>query len=132
MTYSESRNTLFRIMLLLPGREIEEMPPGLVLGLDNPGIRIEADFPGQALLHRSFGLRLFRNRHEEALDRPAVVINRLRRRHVQHRIAVERGHLDEDGARLLRPAPAHRAEHALALAAAQIGRNPNTGLQSHV
>ena len=58
--------------------------------------------------------------------RPAgFVIGGLRRRRVEHRVAVEQRDLDEHRAGLLRAAPAHRAEHALGLAAAQIGRHPD-------
>ena len=78
-----------------------------------------------------FRHRLRRCRRENALDRPAVVIDRLRRRRIQHGIAVEQRHLDEDRAGLLRAAPAHRAEYPLGLAAAQISRHPYAGFQSH-
>ena len=33
-------------------RQIEKMPPGFVLGFDDPDVRIEAQFPGQPLLDR--------------------------------------------------------------------------------
>ena len=65
------------------------------------------------------------------LDRPAVVIDRLRRRHVEHGIAVEQRHLHEHRPGFFRAAPAHRAEYALGLAAAQISRHPYAGFQSH-
>src|SRR5690242_5389909 len=112
-------------------REIEEMPPGLVLGLDDPGVGIEADFLGKPLLDRWLGQRLLRDGREEPFNRPAVVIDRLRRRSIEHGAAVHGRDLDEDGTSLLGAAPAYRAEHAGGLAAAQIGRHPNTGLQSH-
>ena len=35
-------------------RQIEKMPPCPVLGLDDPGIRVEPDFPGETLFHRGF------------------------------------------------------------------------------
>ena len=75
--------------------------------------------------------RLRRCRREKAIDRPAVIIDRLRCRHVEHRSAIHQRHLDEDGACLLGPAPAYGAEYAFGLAAAQIGRHPDTRLQSH-
>src|SRR6266699_1662968 len=106
--------------MILGAREIEKMPPGLVLGLDDPCIGIEADFLDDALFDRLFGERLRRDRREETLDRPAVVIDRLRRRHIQHGLAVKACDLDEYGAGLFRAAPAHRAEHPRGLAAAQI------------
>ena len=112
-------------------RQIEKMPPCPVLGLDDPGIRIEPDFLGETFFHRWFRHRLRRCRRENALDRPAVVIDRLRRRHVQHGVAVEQRDLDEYRAGLFRAAPAHGAEHALGLAAAQISRHPYAGFQSH-
>ena len=64
-------------------------------------------------------------RRKESLDRPALVIDGLRRRRVEHGIAIERGDLDEYRTRLLRAAPAHRAENSLGLAAAQIGGHPD-------
>ena len=106
-------------------RQIEKMPPCPVLGLDDPDVRIEADFLGETLFHRLLRHRLRRRRREHALDRPAVVIDGLRRRRVQHGVAVEQRHLDEHRARLLRAAPAHGAEHAFGLAAAQIGGHPD-------
>src|SRR5260370_10906606 len=74
---------------------------------------------------------LSRCRRENALDRPAVVIDRLRRRHVQHGIAVEQRTLDEYRASLFRAAPAHGAEYPLGLATSQVSRHPYTGFQSH-
>ena len=65
------------------------------------------------------------------LDRPAVVIGGLRRRSIQHRVAVEQRELDEHSAGLFRAAPPHRAEHALGLAAPQIGRDPDATFRSH-
>ena len=105
-------------------RQIEKVTPGPVLGLDDPDVGIEADFLGETLFHRLLRHRLRRGWREQALDRPAVVIDGLRRGRVQHRVAVEQRHLDEHRACLLRAAPAHGAEDALGLAAAQIGRHP--------
>jgi hypothetical protein len=96
-----------------------------VFGLDDPGIRIEADFLGEALLDGVLRQGLLRDRHEEAIDRAAVVIDGLWRRRVQHRIAVEQRHLHEYRPRLLGTATAHRPEHALGLAPAQVGGNPD-------
>src|ERR1700722_4311601 len=107
------------------------MSPCPVLGLDDPSIRIEADFLCKTLFYRLLRHRLRRGRREKTLDRPAVVIDRLRRRHIEHGVAVEQRHLDENGAGLLRAAPAHRAEHAFGLATAQISRHPYAGFQSH-
>src|ERR1700749_3592985 len=69
--------------------DIEEMSPRPILSLDDPGIRIEKNLPGKTLLHRLLGQGLSRDRHEEALDGSAIVIDRLRRRHIQHGIAVK-------------------------------------------
>ncbi len=110
----------------LSPRQIEKMPPCPVLGLNDPGIRVEPDFLGETLFHRGFRHGLFRCRREEALDRPAVVIDRLRRRDVEHGIAVEQRDLDEDRAGLFRAAPAHGAEYAFGLAAAQVSGHPDT------
>src|SRR5216683_4276707 len=112
-------------------RQIEKMPPCLVLGLNDPGVRVEPDFLDQTLFHGRFRHGFSRRRRKNALDRPAVVIDRLRCRHVQHGIAVEQRHLDEHRAGFFGAAPAYRAEYSLGLAAAQISRHPNAGFQSH-
>src|SRR4051794_17036282 len=100
------------------------MPPGPVLGLDDPDIRIETDFLGETFFDHLLRHRLRRCRRKKALARPALVIDRLRRGRVQHGIAVERRHLDEHRARLLRAALAHGAEDSLGLATTQIRRYP--------
>ena len=106
-------------------RDIQKMPPCPVLGLDNPGVGIEPQFLGEALLHGWLRHRLQRSGHEQALGRAALVIDGLRRRCIQHGVAVEQRHLDEHRPRLLRPALAHGAEYSLGLAAAQIGGHPD-------
>ena len=116
----------------LSPRQIEKMPPCPILGLDDPGVRIEPDFLGQRSSTEASGTGCGDVGGKDALDRPAVVIDRLRRRHVQHGIAVEQRDLDEDGAGLFGTPPAHRTEYALGLATAQISRNPDAGFQSHV
>src|SRR5215475_5746436 len=69
-------------------REIEEMPTGLVFSLDDPCVRIKTDFPYNSLLYRLFCYRFLRCRREESLDRPAVVIDCLWCRYIEHRLAV--------------------------------------------
>ena len=108
-------------------RQIEKVPAGLVLDLHDPDVRVKPDLPGETFFHRLFRHRLRRCRREHPLDRPAVVIGGLRRRRVQHRVAVEQRQLDEHRPRLLRAAPAHGAEHAFGLAAAQVSRDPDAG-----
>ena len=100
------------------------MAPRPVFGFDDPGVRIEADFPGQTLFNGLLRDRLRRCRQEKSFDRPAVVIDGLRRRHVQHGFAVECRNLDEHRAGLLCATAAYRAEDACPLTAAQIGRDP--------
>src|SRR5262249_462097 len=97
--------------------QIEKVPPCPVLGLDDPGVGIEADLLGEPLLHRLLRYRLFGNRREHAFGGPARVIGGLRRRRIEHGIAVEQCYFYEYRPRLLGTAPAHRTEHALALAA---------------
>ena len=48
-------------------RQIQKMPPRPVLGLDDPGVGIEAEFLGEALLHGWLRHRLRRSRHEQPL-----------------------------------------------------------------
>ena len=76
-------------------RQIQKMPPRPVLGLDDPGVGIEAEFLGEALLHGLLRHRLRRSRREQALGRAALVIDGLRRGRIQHGVAVEQRHLDE-------------------------------------
>ena len=106
-------------------RQIQKVPPCPVLGLDDPGVGIEAEFLGEAFFHRLLRHRLRRSGHEQPLGRAALVIDGLRRGRIQHGVAVEQRHLDEHRPRLLRPALAHGAEDALGLAAAQIGGHPD-------
>ena len=100
------------------------MPPCPVLGLNDPDVGIEADFLGETFFDRWLGYRLQRGRSKQPLRGTALVIDGLWRGRVQHRIAIERRHLDEHRARLFRAAPAHRAEYAFGLAAAQVSRHP--------
>src|SRR6185295_20137851 len=102
------------------------MSTGPVFGLDTPNVGIEADFLRQPLFHRWLRHRLFRHRRENTLERPAVVVGGLRRRGVEHGVAVEQRHLDENGASLLGAAAAHGAKDTFGLAAAQIGGYPDT------
>jgi hypothetical protein len=66
-----------------------------------------------------------RSRREQALGRPALVIDGLRCGPVQHGVAVEMSHLDEHRASLFRATPAHGAKNSLGLAAAQITGHPD-------
>src|ERR1700753_802654 len=106
------------------------MPPGPVLGFDDPGIRVEAQLTGETLFDRGLGDRLRRGCNEQPLDRTALVIDRLRRRGIQHGVAVEQRDLDEHRAGLLRATLAHGTKDALGLAAAQIGGDPDAGLEA--
>jgi hypothetical protein len=99
-------------------RQIQEMAALAILGLDDPNVGIEADFLLEPLFHRLLRHRLRRCRDKNALHRSAFVIGALRRRHIQHRLAVEQGDLNENCPRLFGAAPAHRTEHACPLAAA--------------
>ena len=80
------------------------------------------DDDAQDQVHELVGAAVF---PEQPLGRPAIVIDGLRRRCIQHGVAVEQRHLDEHRPRLLRPALAHGAEYSLGLAAAQIGGHPD-------
>src|SRR5262245_9557801 len=107
------------------------MPPFPVLGLDDPGVGIEADFLGEALFDRSFWPGVRRERAEEAVERPRVIIEGLRRWREQQGAAIHQRDLDEDCASLLGTSASYRAKNACPLTASQIGGDPDVGFQSH-
>src|SRR5689334_9485417 len=111
---------------------LEEMTPLALLGLHDPHIRIEPRFARQIGLDIGFrrGLRLERGA-ECAVGGLRLIERRLRGRAIEIGRAVEPVDLDEDRARLLRAAPADRREHALDLATADVGRDPDCGFQPH-
>src|SRR5262245_37782596 len=97
------------------------MPPRPVLGLDDPGIRVETDFAGEALLDLGIGLGLVSKAADERAVRGVGFIERrLRGRAVEVCGPVEPVELDENGSRLLGAAMPHRGEGALDVAAANI------------
>src|SRR5262249_46747316 len=69
--------------------------------------------------------------HEGAVGRVRFLEHRLRGGAEQLGSAVEPVELDEDRARLLGAAPAHRREGALAVATPHIGGDPDRGLEAH-
>jgi hypothetical protein len=107
------------------------MPTRPVFGFNDPGVRIEPDFLGETLFYRGFRHRLRRCGHEEALDRPTVVIDGLRRRDVEHGLSVEQRHLYKHCSSFFSATPAHGPEYAFGLAAAQVSRYPDARFQSH-
>src|SRR5271169_5956991 len=118
--------TVRRVSYKLLSHQIEKVSPCPVLGLHDPRIRIEPEFFDKTRFHGLFRQWLLRYRDEKTLDRPAVVIDGLRRRHEQHGIAIEQRHLDEHGTSFIRAAPTYGAKDAGGLAAAQISRHPYT------
>src|SRR5262245_42281920 len=103
-----------------------------VLDLDNPGIRIEANFARQPLLDlRLRHRRLAEAAEERAIARMSFVEGALRRRTEQLGGPVEPVELDEDRPRLLGAAPPHRREGAVAVTTPHIGGNPDRGLEAH-
>src|SRR5438046_3019581 len=108
------------------------MPALAILDLDDPGVGIEADLAPDPLLDlRLRHGRLAQAADEGAIARMGLVESRLRRRTEQLGSAIKPIELDEDRARLLGAAPPHRRESALAVAAADIGCNPDRGFEAH-
>src|SRR5262245_20656058 len=108
------------------------MPAAAVVHLDDPEIRIEADLPGQIGLDLNIGRGLHRETgREPAVDRVSFVECRLRGRPVEISRPVEPVDLDEDRARFLSTTPPHQGVSPLVLAATQIGRYPDRGLETH-
>src|ERR1700739_4213617 len=82
-------------------REIEQVAPAALLGLDDPHVRIEARLTRQIGLDVGLGRGLCLERGREgAIGRVCLVEGGLRRRPVEVGIAVEPVDLDEDRARL--------------------------------
>ena len=73
----------------LGAREIKEMLSGLIFGLDDPGVRIEAYFFGDAVLHRLFRHRLA-SRSLECARWAAVVVDGLRGGRIQLAVPLRR------------------------------------------
>ena len=66
----------FDCATLCSGLPDPEMPPRPVLGLDDPGVGIEAELLGETLFHGLLRHRLRRSRREQPLGRAALVIDR--------------------------------------------------------
>ena len=111
----------------------QEMAPGAILDLENPGVGIEPDFAHDPLLDLGFRRRLLLEAAaKRAIGRVRLLEGGLRRRAEQLGGAVEAIELDEDRAGLLGAMPAHRRKGAFAVAAPQIGRHPDRGLEAHM
>src|SRR5580704_11658844 len=114
------------------GDNVEKIPPGAILDLNDPDVGIELDLARQISLDRFVGRRpLLEARAESAIRLPHRVEFALRRRAEQIRSAVEPADADEHGPRLLGAAPAHDGGSALDLTTAQISGNPKRGFQTH-
>src|SRR5262249_20713773 len=89
----------------------EEMAPGAILDLDGPGVGIETQLAGKALLDLGLGgRRLAETATEQPIRRTGIIERALRRRPEQLGRAVEPIELDEDGPCLLGAAPTDRRE----------------------
>src|SRR6185437_4933265 len=112
---------------------IEEIASGAVLNLDNPYIRVKSDFAYQPCFDIGVRRRFAAAEHsrEHAIGGLCLIKGGLRRRSIQCGSAVETANLNKDRTGLVGATPAHRREYAFRVAAAQIGRHPNTGFQPH-
>ena len=118
--YSPAAHRRSAIRISVSFRQIEKVPSGAILGLDDPRVGIEGSPVNRRPTARH---RLRRRRHEQPFDRTAVVIDRAARGTT--RVAVHQRHLDEDGAGL-GALLADCAEHARSGSGA-ISRDPNAG-----
>src|SRR5215204_4207008 len=106
----------------LLGRESEEMPAGPVLDLDEPEIGVEPQLAPHALFDVGGG-NVGDDRREQAFA-ASFLNERLRRRAVEARRAVESVDLDEDRTRFGRAAPPQHRVDAFDGAAAQMRGDP--------
>jgi hypothetical protein len=110
----------------------EEMAPAAVLDLDDPDVRIEADFARDAFFDLVLWRRLFlETAAEGTIARPSIVKRRLRRRTKQFGCSVKAIQLDENRTSFLGAPPAHSCESSLDIAAPYIGRHPDRGFEAH-
>src|SRR5580704_2608054 len=107
------------------------MTPGAILDLEHPSVRIETELAQDPLLDPAFRRRLFLEATAERAVGRRVVEGGLRRRPEQFRGPVEPIELDEDRPGLLGATVPYRRKCAFAVAAAQIGRHPDRGLEAH-
>src|SRR5215468_7066156 len=111
---------------------IEEVAPGAILDLDDPGVGIETELAHQAFFDLGLGSRLLGQApREQAVGGTRVVEYALRRRAEQLRGPIKTVELDENRAGLFGPAPPHGCKCPFDLAAADIGRNPDRRFEAH-
>src|SRR5207253_7660633 len=103
-----------------------------ILDLDDPDVRVEADFAPKSLL--DLGVRYWLTA-EAARKRPicrsGVIESALRCWAEQLRRAIEPIQLDENGAGLLGAAVPHGGEGPFAMTAANVGRHPDRRFEAH-
>src|SRR5215475_15192770 len=108
------------------------MTPSAVLHLKDPCVGVEAQFPREAFLDLSLRSGFFA---EASAEQPVrwtrIVENALGRGAEQLRRPVQSIEFDENGAGLLRAASPHGGEGAFAVAAADIGGDPDCRFQAH-
>ena len=111
---------------------IEKTAPGAVFDLDDPDVGVEFDLACQIGLGVGLGGAVRLQAADEcAIGRPRFVEHALRRRSIDIGSAVELRHLDEHRARLLGAAAAQHGLRTFDLAAADVGRDPYAGFQTH-
>src|ERR1700712_2975209 len=101
-------------------RQIQKVPSGAVVDLDDPEIAVEAQLAGDARLDVE-GRRGGEDRAEAAVPRILRLEQGLGGRAVEVGAAVEAVDLDEDRAGLGRSPVAHHRRDALDVEAAQVG-----------
>src|SRR5262245_2647860 len=108
------------------------MTPGAVLDFEDPGVRVEAQFPREAFLDLRLRSRLLAETPaEQSIRWMRVVEGALRRRTEELRRAVEPVQLHENGPSLLSTAPPHGGESPFGVAAADVRRDPDGRFQAH-
>src|SRR6266568_6305843 len=103
-----------------------------ILDLDDPDVRVEADFAPESLL--DLGVRYWliaEAARERPIRRSSIIESALRRWAEQLRRAIEPVQLDENGTGLLGAAVPHRGEGPFAMAAANVSRHPNRRFEAH-
>ena len=112
---------------------LQKIPAPSVFHLDNPYIKIEADFAHQPRFDVTIrGRRLTADGNtKHAVRGLCIVKDGLRRRSVKNSGSVETVDLYEDRAGFFGPAPAHGRENPLDVTSAKISRDPDARFQSH-
>jgi hypothetical protein len=111
---------------------VQKIPPGAVLDLDDPDVRIELDLPRQISLRVGLGcVFVFQAADKGAIRWPRLIERALRCRAIDLGGAVKPSDFDEYRTRLVGAPAAQHSLRTFDLTTADIGRYPYAGLETH-